>query len=75
MTASTDSEYLTGNRTASRVQRLWSVSLCLVAGGLSVYTAVHEVWVVSALFLLGLALATQSYRAIEDERLAVEPTE
>lgn len=66
---------MTGSRTASKVQRLWSVSLCLVAGGLSVYTAVHEVWAVSALFFLGLVLATQSYRAVEDKRLAVEPTE
>ncbi|WP_324665266.1 hypothetical protein [Haloarcula sediminis] len=75
MTASTDSEYLTADRTGSKMQKLWSVSLCLVAGGLSVYTAVNGVWTVSALFALGLALATQSYRAVEDERLAVEPTE
>ena len=48
------------------VQKLASVALCLVALGSSGYAALNEVWAVSALFLVGLALALQSYRAVED---------
>ncbi|MDS0259825.1 hypothetical protein NDI56_10520 [Haloarcula sp. S1CR25-12] len=75
MTVSDDSEFMTVDRTVGRVQKLGSVSLCLIAGGLSAYTAVNGVWSVTALFLLGLALAAQSYRMVEDGRTVVDRTD
>jgi len=75
VTVSDDSEFVTVDRTVSRVQKLGSVSLCLIAGGLSVYMAVNEIWSVTVLFLLGLALAVQSYRVVEDGRTVVDRTD
>jgi len=66
VTSTDDSELVTVNRSVASVQRLASVALCLVALGSSGYAALNGVWAVSALFLVGLALALQSYRAVED---------
>ncbi|MDS0282219.1 hypothetical protein [Haloarcula onubensis] len=66
MTSTDDSEFVPVNRSVASVQKLASVALCLVAVGLSAYAALNEVWSFSALFLLGLALAVQSYRAVDD---------
>jgi len=72
VTASDESDLMV-NRRADSVQKLASVALCLIAGGLSVYMALNQVWSVATLFLLGLALAAQSYRAVAtDDRTVLD---
>ncbi|MBX0287748.1 hypothetical protein [Haloarcula salinisoli] len=66
MTSTDDSELVNVNRPVASVQKLASAALCLVAVGLSVYAAVNDVWSFAAIFALGLALAVQSYRAVDD---------
>jgi len=66
VTSTDDSELVTVNRPVASVQRLASAALCLVAVGLGVFATVSDVWSVAAICALGLALAVQSYRAIED---------
>jgi len=66
VTTAADDAFQTANRPVASVQKLASATLCLVALASSVYAALNGVWAVAALFLLGLALALQSYRAVEN---------
>lgn len=67
MPASTDEELVTYDRTVATAQKAASASLCLVAAGMAVLTAVHAIWVFTGVFLVGLAMAVQSYRVVEDQ--------
>lgn len=66
MTSTDGSGFLPVNRTVASVQKAASVTLCLLALVSSAYTALNEVWPLAGLFLIGLALAVQSYGVVEE---------
>jgi len=65
VTSTDGSGFLPVNRTVASVQKAASVALCPLAPVSSAYAALNEVWPLAGLFLVGLALAVQSYRAVE----------
>ena len=65
MTSTDGSGFLPVNRTVASVQKAASMALCLLALVSSAYAVLNEVWPLAGLFLVGLALAVQSYRAVE----------
>ena len=65
MTLTDGSGFLPMNRTVASVQKAASMALCLLALVSSAYAVLNEVWPLAGLFLVGLALAVQSYRAVE----------
>ena len=69
MTVAPDDAFPSVHRPAATLQKLASVALCLVAVLSSGYAALNGVWSVSGLFLAGLVLAVQSYRAVEEPPL------
>lgn len=62
MTSQTGDDLLSPNRDVTRVQKLLSAFLCLVAVAMSVYTASSGSWLFTAPLLAGSVFAVQSYR-------------
>ena len=72
MPSSQDEELVTFDRNVADVQKVASAALCLVALGMVVYTAINGIWLLTATFFVGLALAVQSYRVARENGPSIE---